>query len=192
MSRDCVACVLYATLELPLPDGSLLVKIPPATWSNGPLQGVSTMFAMFRFLFLVFVIFVGVGIYRGWFSFTTPTQLPDNKMNFNITVDENAVKADTDRLRARIAQEVAQRANQGNGGQQQPQGSWPNQPNQPNAWPNQGSAPVQYNQNMPQNNWPAQNQAPAPAWPNQGNWQNPPPGAPQQMPVQNQWPAPGR
>jgi hypothetical protein len=65
---------------------------------------------MFRFLFIVVLGLVGVGLYRGWFSMSSPSQEADNKVNISVSVDEAKVKVDAGKLRARIAQEVAERA----------------------------------------------------------------------------------
>lgn len=71
------------------------------------------MILSIRSLVLLLLCLVGVGIYRGWFSFSTPARDPQgHKVNLSVSVDTDRVKADADALKARVAEKVAERSRQ--------------------------------------------------------------------------------
>ncbi len=45
-------------------------------------------------LIVVAVVLVGVGFYRGWFVLSSGQQVGSNKVDVNLTVDTDKVKAD--------------------------------------------------------------------------------------------------
>lgn len=71
------------------------------------------MFSLIRSLFMLAVCLVGIGIYRGWFTLGNATRDPQtNRVNINVSVDADKVKADAKRVKAKIAAEVAERVRQ--------------------------------------------------------------------------------
>ena len=71
------------------------------------------MFSLIRSLFFLLLILVGIGLYRGWFSFSSPTEDPaSHKVNISVSVDTNKVESDAGKLKARISAEL-ERAKQG-------------------------------------------------------------------------------
>jgi nitrogen fixation-related uncharacterized protein len=71
------------------------------------------MFTLLRMLVGVAICLVAIGLYRGWFSLTNATRDPEtHKVNISVSVDADKVKADAQRVKAKIAQEVAQRVRQ--------------------------------------------------------------------------------
>jgi len=71
------------------------------------------MFSLIRTLFVLALCLVGIGIYRGWFSLSSASRDPQtNKVNISVSVDANRVKADAQKVKAKLAQEVAQRVRQ--------------------------------------------------------------------------------
>ncbi len=65
------------------------------------------MFALARFLLLVVVCLVAIGLYRGWFSMSKPVQDPQGeKVNISVSIDAGKVKADTAKVREKIAETV--------------------------------------------------------------------------------------
>jgi hypothetical protein len=66
---------------------------------------------LIRVLPVVLLCLGGIGLYRGWFTFSTPARDTENpKINLSISVDEGKVEADAEKLKARIAERVAERA----------------------------------------------------------------------------------
>lgn len=45
-------------------------------------------------LIVIAVVFVGIGFYRGWFVLSTGNVAGSNKVDVNLTVDPDKVKAD--------------------------------------------------------------------------------------------------
>jgi len=71
------------------------------------------MFSLIRGLFLLALLLVGIGIYRGWFSLTGANRDPlTNQVNISVSVDANKMKADAQKVKAKLAEEVAQRVKQ--------------------------------------------------------------------------------
>lgn len=68
------------------------------------------MFSLIRSLVVLVICLVGIGLYRGWFSFSSTTRDPEtNKVNINVSVDADKLRADARKVKTRIAEEVAQR-----------------------------------------------------------------------------------
>jgi len=62
-----------------------------------------------RLLLLLFVCLVGIGLYRGWFSFSSSSRDPQSdQVNINVSVDTAKVKADAQKAEE-FAERVAQR-----------------------------------------------------------------------------------
>lgn len=65
------------------------------------------MFSLVRFLFFLAVCLVGIGLYRGWFSMSTPSRDPQSdKVNISVSIDAGKVKADAEKVREKIAEKV--------------------------------------------------------------------------------------
>ncbi len=152
------------------------------------------MFGLFRLAFMLLIGFIGIGWYLGWFSLTQTSQDPQtNKVNLNVSLDRNKIKADIARAEQNLAkrlQETQQAVGQPNGqqgsGQQPMQGQWPVTIQNPGQAPNQGGGPALsfgpvsvQTPSLPQ----AQNYSFGPV-----NVQTPPPaaGQPQQIQMQGQ------
>lgn len=77
-------------------------------------KGFSHMFSLFRFLFVVLLCVVGVGLYRGWFSFSSAGRDPqDQHVDIRVSVDTNKLGSDAAKVKQRLAAEaeiLAQRA----------------------------------------------------------------------------------
>ena len=51
-------------------------------------------------LVVLAIVVVGVGFYRGWFALSSPTtDTGSHKVNINLTVDPDKVKADVEAVR---------------------------------------------------------------------------------------------
>jgi hypothetical protein len=50
-------------------------------------------------LFVVVVIFVGLGLYRGWFTLSSPGDNQGNKANINLEVDGGKMQEDAETLK---------------------------------------------------------------------------------------------
>jgi hypothetical protein len=61
-------------------------------------------FLIKTFIFLV-ICFIAVGFYEGWISFsrtTTVDEQGDNKVNYNVSVDKDKMKADVKKVKEEI------------------------------------------------------------------------------------------
>ena len=55
------------------------------------------MLRLLRWLPLLLICLAGIGLYRGWFSFTNTSNDKDNKkVNISVSVDENKIEADAE------------------------------------------------------------------------------------------------
>ena len=61
------------------------------------------------FLALVAVCVVAVGIYQGWFEFTTKSNPNSGKVDVGLTIDENKIKEDTAKAKEK-AKEATEKA----------------------------------------------------------------------------------
>jgi hypothetical protein len=67
------------------------------------------MFRIVRWLIVLLVCLGAVGVFRGWFSFSTPSHDADtNTLNINVSVDASKVKADAEKAE-QFTENVAQR-----------------------------------------------------------------------------------
>jgi hypothetical protein len=65
------------------------------------------MFSLIRFLFLLAVCLVGIGLYRGWFSFSKPSQdAQSDKVNISVSIDAGKLKADAEKMKEKFAEKV--------------------------------------------------------------------------------------
>jgi hypothetical protein len=68
------------------------------------------MFTLFRWLFVLLLLVGGIGFFRGWFSFSSPTRdTESNKVKISVSVDAKKVEADVEELKEEITDELAQR-----------------------------------------------------------------------------------
>jgi len=71
------------------------------------------MFSRIRWLLALLVCLVAIGLWRGWFSFTSPSRDPENeRLNINVSVDTAKVKKDAREaklLTEKVAREVKER-----------------------------------------------------------------------------------
>jgi hypothetical protein len=69
------------------------------------------MFSMLRWLFVLLLCLAGIGLYRGWFSLSSPSSgTENNKINVSVSVDKNKLKDDVGKAEKKIAEEVEQLA----------------------------------------------------------------------------------
>ena len=67
------------------------------------------MLRLLRWLPLLLICLVGIGLYRGWFSFTNTSNDKDNKkINISVSVDEKKFEADAEKVKDKITEKVAQ------------------------------------------------------------------------------------
>jgi predicted negative regulator of RcsB-dependent stress response len=64
------------------------------------------MFRVFRVLFVLLLIVVGIGFYRGWFSFSRTDDKANNKASVNFSVNRDKMKADSQKVKEEISGEV--------------------------------------------------------------------------------------
>ena len=68
------------------------------------------MFSLLRGLFTLLVCLVLIGLYRGWFSFSTPSRDTESqKVNISVSVDANKVEADVEKVEEEVSDLVAER-----------------------------------------------------------------------------------
>ena len=61
--------------------------------------------SFFTFLFVLLICVVAVGFYRGWFTMSTRNlDGGGNKVNVNLTVDQDKIKADADSVKAKASE----------------------------------------------------------------------------------------
>ena len=64
---------------------------------------------LFTFLILVVICVVAVGFYRSWFTVSSPsTNAESHKVNVNLTVDPDKVKADAETVKEKAAELTGQ------------------------------------------------------------------------------------
>jgi hypothetical protein len=63
------------------------------------------MKSIFKLLVVLAICLVGIGIWRGWFSFSN-TSGDNQKDEINISVDKGKMKEDVQKAKAKVAEEV--------------------------------------------------------------------------------------
>ena len=58
------------------------------------------MFRVLRWLFVLLLIVVAIGFYRGWFSFSRTDD--KDKANVNLSVDKDKMKTDAQKVKEKI------------------------------------------------------------------------------------------
>ncbi len=67
------------------------------------------MFSLLRWLVVLAICLVGIGLYRGWFSFSKPQPEPQGgKVDIRVSVDENKMKADLGNVENKLGQKAKQ------------------------------------------------------------------------------------
>jgi hypothetical protein len=62
-----------------------------------------------HWLLLLLLCLGGIGLYRGWFSFTkTSNDTDNNKINISVSVDKNKFEADAEKAKDKIPEKIAQ------------------------------------------------------------------------------------
>lgn len=64
---------------------------------------------MRRLLYLLLFLLLclgGIGLYRGWFSFTKTSNDRDNKVNVGVTVDKKKIKEDAKEVKDKVKEEI--------------------------------------------------------------------------------------
>jgi hypothetical protein len=64
---------------------------------------------LIKFLIVLVICLVGIGIFRGWFSVSSSN--PDtsgNKVNVNVSVDKGKIKSDVKKAKEKVKEEVKQ------------------------------------------------------------------------------------
>lgn len=72
------------------------------------------MFSLPQRLFTLCLLLIVIGLFRGWFTFSSPDKQGD-KVNINVSVDTKRVEADAQKLKeagARVAQRIKERQEQ--------------------------------------------------------------------------------
>ena len=71
---------------------------------------------LFAFLIVVVICVVAVGFYRSWFTLSSPSSdTESHKVNVNLTVDPDKVKADAETVKEKAAEltgQATERANE--------------------------------------------------------------------------------
>jgi cell division protein FtsX len=64
---------------------------------------------LFAFLIVLVICVAGVGFYRGWFTVSSQSSNAEsNKVNINMTVDPDKVKADAETVKEKAAELTSQ------------------------------------------------------------------------------------
>ena len=67
------------------------------------------MRSIFHLAVLLVVCLVGIGLYRGWFSFSKPAPEADgNKVDVNLSLDKNKMEADLHKAEQKVKEKVNQ------------------------------------------------------------------------------------
>jgi hypothetical protein len=67
------------------------------------------MFSFLRFLVFVAICVVGIGVYRGWFSFSKPQpEAQGGKVDISVTFDKGKANADLKRVEEKLGQKAQQ------------------------------------------------------------------------------------
>jgi hypothetical protein len=70
------------------------------------------MFSFLRFLVIVAILVVGIGLWRGWFTFSKPQpEAQGGKVDIRVSVDENKLKSDLGKVERKLGQETQQLQN---------------------------------------------------------------------------------
>ena len=68
------------------------------------------MFSLLRWLVILAICFVGIGLYRGWFSFSKSQNDPkSDKIDVRVSVDKGKVEADLGKVEKKLARSRADR-----------------------------------------------------------------------------------
>lgn len=68
------------------------------------------MFSWLRRQIILFLCLLAIGLYRGWFSFGTPSRDAEtNKVNINVSVDAGKMETDAEKAKQKIVEKIAQR-----------------------------------------------------------------------------------
>ncbi len=68
------------------------------------------MFSLARWLFVALLCLVGIGLYRGWFTLSSPSRDTQNhKVNINLSVDAEKLEADAAKVKEKISERVVRR-----------------------------------------------------------------------------------
>jgi hypothetical protein len=60
-----------------------------------------------KFLVVLLICLVGIGIFRGWFSVSsTNPDAAGNKVNVNVSVDKGKIKSDVKKAKEKVKEEV--------------------------------------------------------------------------------------
>jgi predicted negative regulator of RcsB-dependent stress response len=57
-----------------------------------------------RVLFVLLVIVIAVGFYRGWFSFSSRSHDAENKVDVNLTVDRDKIQEDAESVKKKTSE----------------------------------------------------------------------------------------
>jgi hypothetical protein len=70
-------------------------------------QELEIIMRRLRWLLLLLFCLGGIGLYRGWFSFTkTSNENDTDKINVGISVDKNKIKADAKNVKEKVKEEI--------------------------------------------------------------------------------------
>ena len=61
---------------------------------------------LLRWLLVLVVCLIGIGFYRGWFSFSSHGTEESDKVNVSVSVDKKKMKSDVVKVENKVKQEV--------------------------------------------------------------------------------------
>lgn len=65
------------------------------------------MRSLIKVLVVLLICLVGIGFYRGWFSFSSPNSGAEgNKVDVNVSVDKGKMKSDVKKAEEKIQEEI--------------------------------------------------------------------------------------
>jgi hypothetical protein len=65
------------------------------------------MRSLLRLVIVLLICLVGIGLYRGWFSFSSShPEATDNKVHVDVSVDKGKMKADIKEAKHKVKEEV--------------------------------------------------------------------------------------
>jgi hypothetical protein len=78
-------------------------------------KGKDAVMKLFRLLFVLLFCFVVVGLFRGWFNFSSSdNDAEKDKVNFNVSLDKAKLKEDVGKAEKKVAEKIKKLAGKEN------------------------------------------------------------------------------
>ena len=78
-----------------------------AQGESGAYQGLEPIMRLLvRWLLVLVVCLIGIGLYRGWFSFSSHSTEETDKVNVSVSVDKKKMKSDVVKVEKKVQQEI--------------------------------------------------------------------------------------